>query len=110
MEAEFYVRVDCTPSFTMTLMSTLGDDTEGGAGGTWGTRTVGGRAAKAGLEEGTGEVWSHEGRGDFSCEDGGNVMSVGGGRLLGSWIRRSVACSLRSPRTVPSPSTRGMVG
>ena len=97
MEADFAARVACMTAWTMALMSTFGDDSEGGAGGVWGAGTVGARAVKAGIEEATGEVWSHEGREYFSREVGGNVMSVGGGRLLRSWIWWSVACLFRYP-------------
>ena len=63
-----------------------------GWGGAWVAGNLGASAAKAGIEKATGEVCSHEGRGDYSNEAGGDdVMSVGGGRLLGYWIRRSAA-------------------
>ena len=61
----------------MALMSTLSVDAEGGAGGAWGAGSVGDRAGKYDREEATGEVWSHECRGECSRESGGNVMSVG---------------------------------
>ena len=82
MEAGFVVMVACTTSWTMALISTFGDDAEGGTGGAWGTGTVGARAEKACLEEATGEVCSHEERGDCSIEAIGDVMSVGRGRIL----------------------------
>ena len=91
-------------------MSTFGDDAEGGAGGAWGDGAVGEREAKAGLEEATGEVWSHEGRGYCSREAGDDVMLVGGGRILGSWIRKSAVCSFRSPLVAAFPPTRAAVG
>ena len=34
-------------------------------------------------------------------------MSVGRGKIRGSWIRRSAACFFRSPWMAASPSTRG---
>ena len=40
----------------------------------------------------------------------GNMMSVGGVRLLGSWICQSAACSLCSPWKTASPSTGGRWG
>ena len=37
-------------------------------------------------------------------------MSIGRGKLCGSWVRRSVACLFRSPWMAAFPSTRGGVG
>ena len=92
MEADFDARVNFTTAWMMALMSTFDDDAEGGMGGAWGARTMDARAAKDGIEEATGEVWYHEGRGDCSREDRGDEMPVIGGRLLGSWIQRSAEC------------------
>ena len=66
-------------------MSTFGDDAAGRTGRAWGAGIVGVRSEKSGLGEVMGEVCFHEGRGDFSTEAGGDVMSVGGGRLRRSW-------------------------
>ena len=89
-------------------MSTFGDDAAGRTGRAWGAGIVGVRSEKSGLGEVMGEVCFHEGRGDFSTEAGGDVMSVGGGRLRRSWIRRRGP--LRTPRTAASRSMRGAVG
>ena len=92
MGAAFSVRVACATAWMMALMPTFGDETEGGVGGAWVAGTLGASAAKAGIEEARVEVCYREGRRDYSNEAGGNdVMSVGGGRLLGYWIRRSAA-------------------
>ena len=83
---------------------------EGGKRGVWGAETVGESAEKSGPDETTGEVWYHEGRGEWSLGAGCDVMSVGGGRILGSWIHWSAACLFRLPWTAASLSTRGTAG
>ena len=103
MEAKFSARVACTTTWKMALMSTFGNDAVVGEGGAWGAGTVGVRSEKAGHEEAMVKVWSYERRGDCSRKAGGGVMLVGGGRLPGSWIRKSAACLLRSPRTENYP-------
>ena len=94
----------------MSLTSTLGIGDGGGAGEAWGAKMMGAEEAKDGLEETTGEVWSQVFSGELSHEYDGNVMSMGRGRIQGSWIRWSAACSLRSPWKSASLSTRGLVG
>ena len=97
MEAEFSVRVACETAWTIALISTFGDDSEGETGGAWGAGTVGVIKEKYFLEEATGEVCSHEGSGDCYLEAGVDVMLVGGSRILGSWIHMIASCLFRSP-------------
>ena len=110
MDTSLAAMVACITACTMKLMSTLGIDSGGGAGFVRGATTVGAGAAKAGHEEATGEVCCHDYRGECLCESGGDMMLVGGGRLQGSWISQSAACSLRYPQKSSSPSTMGLVG
>ena len=75
------VRVAWTAVFTMTLVSMLGVDAGGGVDGMWGSGTMYAGAEKSGLAEITGDAWSHDWRGECSCELGWYIMSVEIGRL-----------------------------
>ena len=98
-------RVAWKTAFTMSLMSTFTVDAKVGADGVWGAETEDDGAEKAGLEETTGDTWSHDWRGECSHELGWDVISMWIERLRGSWIQRILSCLLRFPLISASLST-----
>ena len=73
-------------------------------------RTMGAISYKSEQVEITSSGWYHDCRGYCLCELDINVISVGTGRLRGSFIWRSGAYLLRSPQTAASLLTKGVVG
>ena len=78
--------------------------------GRMGRRDSACECSKSGFRGGKGQGFSHEEKGEWSRWAGCKVMSVGTGKLRGSYICRSAVCPFRSPWTDASLSGRRTVG